>query len=79
MQVVTSVCFVGFEGGSSEVLEMQARLDWMFLLLCNFGDIKILSSNLANSLEVITTLLDYLLWPRTSRVELILVWIPSYV
>ena len=32
MQGVTSVCFVGFENESSEVLEMQACLDWMFLL-----------------------------------------------
>jgi hypothetical protein len=58
MQGVTSVCFIGFEGESSEILERQACLDWIFLLRCDFGDIRILGSNLANSLEVITTLLD---------------------
>jgi hypothetical protein len=58
MQGVTSVCFVDFEGESLGVLQMQACLDWMFLLRCDFGDIRILSSNLVNSLEVSTTLLD---------------------
>jgi hypothetical protein len=52
------VCFVDFEGESLGVLQMQACLDWMFLLRCDFGDIRILSSNLVNSLEVSTTLLD---------------------
>jgi hypothetical protein len=78
MQGVTSVCFVSFEGESSEVLEMQACLDWLFLSRCDFGDIGILSSNLANSLEVITTLLGSQLWLRTSRVELGWVWMSSH-
>jgi len=65
MRGVMSV-FCWFEGESMEVLEMQVCLDWMFLLRCDFGDIGILMSDLANSLEVITALLDAQLWPRNS-------------
>jgi hypothetical protein len=40
MHGATSICFIIFGGESSELLEMQACLDWMFLLRCAILEIS---------------------------------------